>query len=104
MIEIISVTDNDGNNWSKVDSLAQETVFEDVENSMDADGNLGQFKDDAPYLLKVVKTPRRYTTYYRSDNFTELRFGAGVSDNPDEEIIPNPDTVGSSLPGGVSNL
>ena len=104
VIEIISVTDNDGNNWSKVDSLAQETVFEDVENSMDADGNLGQFKDDAPYLLKVVKTPRRYTTYYRSDNFTELRFGAGVSDNPDEEIIPNPDNVGSSLPGGVSNL
>ena len=34
----------------------------------------------------------------------ELRFGAGVSDNPDEEIIPNPDTVGSALPGGVNNL
>jgi hypothetical protein len=33
-----------------------------------------------------------------------LRFGAGVSDNPDEEIVPNPDRVGSSLASGVSKL
>ena len=34
----------------------------------------------------------------------ELRFGSGVSDNADEEIIPNPDNVGSSLGFGVSRL
>ena len=28
----------------------------------------------------------------------------GVSDNPDEEIIPNPDNVGSNLPGSPSFL
>ena len=33
-----------------------------------------------------------------------MRFGAGVSDNPDEEIVPNPDRVGSSLASGVSKL
>ena len=34
----------------------------------------------------------------------ELRFGSGVSDNADEEIIPNPDNVGSRLGFGVSKL
>jgi hypothetical protein len=34
----------------------------------------------------------------------EIRFGSGISDNPDEEIIPNPDSVGSSLSTGVSKL
>ena len=34
----------------------------------------------------------------------ELKFGAGISDNADEEIIPNPDNVGSSLGFGVSRL
>ena len=33
-----------------------------------------------------------------------MRFGAGISDNPDEEIIPNPDMVGSNLPGSPSKL
>ena len=27
----------------------------------------------------------------------ELRFGSGISSDADEEIIPNPDNVGSSL-------
>ena len=34
----------------------------------------------------------------------ELRFGSGVSSNADEEIIPNPDNVGSSLGTGLSKL
>jgi hypothetical protein len=34
----------------------------------------------------------------------EIKFGSGVSDNADEEIIPNPDNVGSSLGFGVSKL
>ena len=33
-----------------------------------------------------------------------MRFGAGTSDSPDEEIVPNPDSVGSSLPGSPSKL
>jgi len=59
---------------------------------------------DTPYLLKLIKSSRRFTTYVRDDNKMELRFGSGVSDNADEEIIPNPDNVGSSLGMGVSRL
>ena len=29
----------------------------------------------------------------------ELQFGAGISDNNDEEIVPNPDNVGNGLAG-----
>ena len=54
--------------------------------------------------MKLKKTSRRFTTYITTEGFTELRFGAGVSSNPDEEIIPNPDNVGSSLPSGVSSI
>ena len=56
------------------------------------------------YLLKLLKTARRFTTFIREDNRTELRFGAGTSDSPDEEIVPNPDSVGSSLPGSPTYL
>jgi hypothetical protein len=55
-------------------------------------------------LLKLKKTPRRFVTYIIQDGSTELRFGSGISDSPDEEIVPNPDSVGSSLPGSPTYL
>ena len=102
--EIISVTDSDGNKWYEVPYLAQDTVFTDMENTSKNDDTLYTYADQAPYLLKLLKTARRFTTFIREDGRTEMRFGAGTSDNPDEEIIPNPDEVGSSLPGSPSKL
>ena len=102
--EIISVTDDDGNNWYEVPFLAQDTVYTDVENGNTEGNENYQYKDQAPYLLKLLKTARRFTTYVRTDNRTELRFGAGISDSPDEELVPNPDSVGSSLPGSPTHL
>ena len=102
--EIISVTDSDNNNWYEVPFLAQDTVFTDMENLSTNDDELYAYSDQAPYLLKLLKTARRFTTFIREDGRTEMRFGAGISDSPDEEIIPNPDEVGSSLPGSPSYL
>ena len=104
IIDIISVVDSDGNNWNEVDSLAQDTVFDEVENNSNNDPELAQYSDDAPYLLKLKRVSRRFTTYRRPDGKTELRFGAGVSDNADEDIIPNPDNVGSNLPDNPSKI
>tara|TARA_Y100001963_G_scaffold137476_1_gene201202 strand:- start:473 stop:2437 length:1965 start_codon:yes stop_codon:yes gene_type:complete len=104
IIDIISVVDSDGNNWNEVDSLAQDTVFDEVENNSNNDPGLAQYSDDAPYLLKLKRVSRRFTTYRRPDGKTELRFGAGVSDNADEDIIPNPDNVGSNLPDSPSKI
>ena len=102
--EIISCTDSDGNSWYEVPFLAQDTVYTDIENKEENDDQLYTYADQAPYLLKLLKTTRRFTTFIREDGRTELRFGAGTSDSPDEEIIPNPDSVGSSLPGSPTYL
>ena len=104
VLEIISCTDSDGNSWYEVPYLAQDTVFTDMENTQRNDDELYTYSDQAPYLLKLLKTSRRFTTFIREDNRTEIRFGAGTSDSPDEEIIPNPDEVGSSLPGSPTYL
>ena len=102
--EILSCTDSDGNSWYEVPFLAQDTVYTDMENTSANDPDLAQYSDSSPYLLKLLKTARRFTTFIREDNKTEIRFGAGISSNPDEEIIPNPDEVGSTLPGSPSQL
>ena len=104
IIDIISVVDSDGNNWNEVDSLAQDTVFDEVENNSNNDPSLSQYSSDAPYLLKLKRVSRRFTTYRTTDGKTELRFGAGISDSPDEDIIPNPNSIGSNLPDSPSKL
>jgi len=102
--EIVSVVDSSANKFYEVPFLAQDTIFETEQNTALNDPDLGEFELDTPYLLKLIKSSRRFTTYVRDDNKMELRFGSGVSDNADEEIIPNPDNVGSSLGMGVSRL
>jgi len=102
--EIVSVTDSAGNTWYEVPFLAQDTIFETDQNTTLNDPDLGEFQMDTPYLLKLIKSSRRFTTYVRDDNKMEIRFGSGISDNADEEIIPNPDNVGSALGSGISRL
>ena len=104
VIEILSCIDSDGNKWYEVDSLARDTIFEDMENNVQNNPMASADNNLSPYILKLKKVSRRFSTYINENNETILRFGAGVSDNPDEEIIPNPDSVGSSLPGSPSKL
>jgi hypothetical protein len=98
IIDVVSITDSDNNEWTEVPFLAQDTVFEAVANTVQNDPELYVYAD-VPYLLKLRKTARRFITKFRSDSNLEIQFGAGLSDNDDEEIIPNPDNVGSSLNG-----
>jgi|TARA_B100001094_G_scaffold333279_1_gene410227 hypothetical protein len=104
ILEIISCVDSEGNTWKEVPFLAQDTIFDSVENVAANDPSLSQYNDEAPYILKLLKTPRRFVTFVRSDGKIELRFGSGISDSADEEIIPNPNSVGSSLPGSPTYL
>ena len=60
--------------------------------------------DKTPYLLRIKRTPKRFTTRITANGRVEIQFGSGISSNPDEEIIPNPDNVGSGLPGSTNNL
>jgi len=97
-IEVVSVVDSDLNKWTEVPYLAQDTMFEAISNTVQNDPELSAYTD-VPYLIKLKKTSRRFITRFRSDSKLELQFGPGLSDNDDEEIIPNPDNVGSSLNG-----
>ena len=102
--EIVSIVDSNNNTWYEVPFLAQDTIFESIENTSLNDPTYSQYQNDTPYMLRLVKTPRRFITRVNENDRTEVRFGAGVSDNPDEVIIPNPDNVGSALGFGVSKL
>ena len=104
VVEVTSCIDDDGTRWYHVPYLAQDTVFEDEENTPVNSPDLSLYKDETPYLMKLIKTARRFTTHVRSDGLTEIRFGAGISSNADEEMVPNPDNVGSSLSTGISKL
>ena len=102
--EIVSITDSNSNKFYQVPFLAQDTVFESIENTSLNDPTYSSSQPDTPYMLRLIKTARRFTTYVREDNKMEVRFGSGVSDNPDEVIVPNPDNVGSALGFGVTHL
>ena len=104
IISIESVTDTNGNKYYEVPYLAQDTIFEEVENTGANDPELNGFNQQTPYLLKVKKVPRRFVTRHKTDNTLELQFGAGISDKADEDIIPNPDNIGLGIKDGRSKL
>ena len=104
IIEIVKVTDSDGNIYHEVPYLAQETIFDAVTNIASNDPTLAQYNDTTPFLLKVKKVPRRFIKRFKSDNTLELQFGPGVSSNPDEIITPNSDNIGLGLPYGTDKL
>ena len=104
IISIESIIDSDGNEYYEVPYLAQDTIFEEVNNNAANDPELAQFNNQTPYLLKLKKVPRRFTTRIRKNNTLEIQFGAGISDKSDEQIIPNPDNIGLGIKDGRSKL
>jgi hypothetical protein len=97
VLEILSISDSDGNKWYEVPYLAQDTIPIPVQNLPHNDQNLAQYRDSAPYLLTYLQTEKRFVTRLRLDDRTEIQFGGGVSSEVDEEIVPNPFNVGSGL-------
>jgi len=104
IISIESVVDSEGNNWSEVPYLAQDTIFEEIENTGANDPELNQYNQQTPYLLKLKRASRRFVSRFKANNELEIQFGAGTSDKADEEIIPNPDNIGLGVKDGRSSL
>jgi len=104
IISIESITDSDNNKWTEVPYMAQDTVFEEVQNLGTNDPTLQQYNNQTPYLLKLKRTPKRFTTRIKSDNSIDIQFGAGTNDKADEQIIPNPDNIGLGIKDGRSKL
>lgn len=104
VIRIQSIKDSDNDVWTQVPFLAQDTVFEQIENNDDNSARFAEFSGDTPYLLSLNKVPKRFITKFEDEKTLVIQFGAGVSSNADEELIPNPDNVGSSLYNIVGDL
>ena len=97
VLQILDVTDSDGNLWYEVPYLAQSTIYDRLSNPTFN-------SDQVPYLLKLKRVPRRFVSRLLSDNSLQLEFGAGVSNKSDDDIIPTPDNIQLGLVPGISNL
>ena len=104
IIDIYDVRDSNGNKWYEVPYLGQEMVFEDYPNTEINDPDLYQFKTTVPYILKTIKTPRRFVKKVNGDSTTTIQFGAGDPTANDEQLIPNLKNVGLGLPNSISKL
>jgi len=97
ILQILDITDSDGNKWYEVPYLAQSSIFDKVSNPTST-------TDSVPYLLSLKRVPRRFVSRILSDGTLQLEFGAGVSNKSDENIIPTPDNIRLGLVPGISNL
>ena len=104
VIQILDVRDSNNNKWYEVPYLGQEMVFIEQPNIESKDPDLYQFKSSVPYILKTIKTPRRFTTSINTDGSTLIQFGAGDPSASDELLIPNLKNVGLGLPNSINRL
>jgi len=95
IINVLDCFDSQGNEWNEVLNLAQDTVFTTKINANYTDPNAVQ--DDAPNLLNLKQVQRRFTTRFISKTQLQLGFGAGTVSDNDEDLVPNPDNVGTGL-------
>lgn len=95
VLDIISVTDANGNTWYQVDYLAQDLVFRSELNT-NASDNDDDFSTPPTYLLKITRTPRRFVVRYNENYECELWFGSGILDDSDESINLEPKKIANS--------
>jgi hypothetical protein len=98
IVGILDITDADGNIWYEVPYLAEEMVYESIRNTNPNDPNNYANEGEAPYLLQLKQTQRRFATRFINSGSLEIQFGAGTTQDVEEEITPNADNVGLGLP------
>jgi hypothetical protein len=99
VLGILNVTDSDNNKWYEVDYLAQELILTEVPNDVSFEGTLANFREDVPYILKYLRTPRRFITKVDDKNLTTLEFGAGSEGFSDEIVNLSSQSIGVGLTG-----
>lgn len=85
MIE--SITDSENNKWYEVEYMAQDTIFESELNNND--GELSEFSDFTPYMLRARRISRKFVVDYMSDGQCFLQFGQGNEQIKDEYDVVN---------------
>lgn len=104
IVSVTNVQDSSGNTWYEVPYLAQDTVFLSLENTYENAPELYVHADETPFLLTARKTSKRFKTYINKNEKVVLQFGAGMSANNDEQIVPNPTNIGLGINGSDSEI
>lgn len=97
IIKILDIIDSDGNEYTEVPYLGQETVFDKVQNT-DIDNNV------VPNILRLKKVPRRFVTRFTSQGVLQIQFGAGVLGSDESTFLPNPNLLNNSEPNSIGNF
>jgi hypothetical protein len=103
ILNILDITDSNGDKWYEVDYLAQDAVYDSIKNSNPNDPNLSSDTNIA-YLLKTKQVAKRFATRFLNKNTLQLQFGSGNPGDVTEELIPNPNNVGLGLPSEQDKL
>lgn len=103
IVQILDVVDLNNDEWYEVDYLAQDCIYDSIKNTNINDPQRSVY-GDAPYLLKLKKVQRRFSTRFLDSGSLQIQFGAGIATDNDEQIIPNLDNVGLGLPSEQSKL
>jgi hypothetical protein len=103
LLGILDITDSQGNEWYQVDSLAQDAVYDSIDNINPNDPNF-TLNTDTPNLLKIKVVQNRFASRFLDSGSLRILFGSGNPQDTTEVIIPNPDNVGIGLPFEVDKL
>ena len=104
IIKILDITDSTtGDKWYEVDYLAQDAIYEAIDNANPNDPNYLQDPDVAN-LLRIKSVQNRFATRFLDKTNLQIQFGSGNPNDTTEVIIPNPDNVGIGLPDNQSKL
>lgn len=93
VINVLDVYDSDSNRWYESDYMAQDLVPVQTENIVKNDTTMSQYRDSVPFLLKFLRTARRFTTSVTADNLTILEFGSGTNVQGDAIVLTSAETV-----------
>jgi hypothetical protein len=97
VIGVLDIVDTDNNYWYETNYIAQELVPTAIPNDAEYEGSLSQYKDSVPYIMKFLKTSRRFVTSVDENNITTIEFGAGVNGDDDEIVTFDSDLIGVGL-------
>lgn len=97
IIGILDIVDSNGNIWTEVPFLAQDTVFQRTVNT-------GSDSSTVPYILTLSKVEKRFITRFNSQGRLQVQFGAGITGQDPETFTIDPKHVGSNTPQGISRL
>ena len=105
IIEIINVTDSNGNIWYEVPYLAQNFILESVQNTQATYPQLYSEANQVPFILRKKLVPYRFVSRFKENNSLELEFGAGISNQATSSLyLPNPNNVGIGTVNGTTLL